>query len=896
MLKKKWVCSRKDENVAESISRQMGIPLILSQLMVNRGITSAEKAEKFMFPSEKDLHDPFLLKDMDKAVQEILRAIADKRKITIYGDYDVDGVTSCTMLMLFFRAIGVNAEYFIPSRFDGYGLNKDALTKIKEGGGDLVISVDCGTTSVSEVEHANKIGLKMIITDHHTPKDILPNAIAVVNPKRADCSYPSPDLAGVGVAYKLAAGIQKQLKSNGVSSNLGEFLDIVAFGSIADVVPLKGETRTIVRLGLEILNNKNLVRRGFKQLIEVAGLKDKEITAGQVAFYLAPRINALGRLRNVREAVEMFLSDDDELSHATAVLLDKENRERQEIEEKILKEALSKLPPPSEYDGAVIILGDEKWHTGVKGVVASKIVERYHRPTILCSISDGIAHGSARSIEGFDIRKGLEECKDLLLTFGGHTMAAGMSFKEENLDALRKALDSVVRKTLKPEDLVPKVRFDAEVTPSQISLDLVEQLQSLAPFGQGNPTPTFAIKAAALSDIKTMGADAKHLKFKGSVSGVSLNCLAFGKGELSPLLEQSREANLLFTLGVNEWLGKSTLQLEIKDIALKEAPPKPLERERKSPMQKTDTVESVIAFLEKELCEAPFSSTQVKSLTELLADGPRASAQGKDEGERLIQVTGRLLVEAVVRRKKTTLVYESAEDMSSDLSSLETALQKTELSTRLSLDVAEASKKDVVLVSSMENFKKLHGGIPWESVILVERNLNGVTFIPENRPSLIRTPSPMENKAAPIFEPRENNKATYILSQINSIQKTVVFVSGEKRALDLHSFLKARLPHMASKLSVISSKETIKKSLDAFEASMSLVLICPVDFVDIFKLRGAKKIIYCDLPENTLALKKQVYGFSEDKKSIHIIMTKEEMAPHDSKIRDAFMVDSVKEE
>jgi len=572
-MKKIWVKSELNFDLVELISKSLDISPILAQIVINRGITTVEDAKKYLFPTYSDLYSPFLLNDMEKATNKIIEGIKLNKKIFIYGDYDVDGVTSTVLLMLFFREIGYkNIDYHIPSRFEGYGLNKEALKHIKDNGGELVITVDCGISAIDCVNYANEIGLEMIITDHHEPAETLPNAFAVIDPKRHDSTYPFRELAGVGVAYKFAVALQSKIKNKNFSNDLREFFDIVAFGSIADIVPLKDENRFIVKEGLKLLNDHNNVRRGFKQLIKVAGIEQKEITAGHVGFYLAPRINALGRLSHVKDAIEMFLSDDDDFAMEIAKSLNAENKERQNIENKMIEDVLNTLPKPEEFKDKVIVLAHKDWHTGVKGIVASKILEIYYKPVILCNIEDGnIASGSARSIPGFDIKNALDQCKDLLISYGGHSMAAGLKVSLDKINEFRARLNEIASNILTEEDFIPKIKCDYNIGIKDITFSLIEQLELLKPFGQSNPSPVFTIEKAHVVECRAVGSDKKHLKLKLQEEGYLIDGIAFNLGSLEEELQKDMNiVNVACALEVNEWQGKKTLQIEIKDLLITE--------------------------------------------------------------------------------------------------------------------------------------------------------------------------------------------------------------------------------------------------------------------------------------------------------------------------------------
>lgn len=568
LIEKRWVSRTKPSDLQSEFSKKLGISPIVAQVVLNRGITDIDEARKFLFPDYAHLLSPYLMNDMAEAVARILEAVMKGQKITIYGDYDVDGVSSTTTMMLYLSSVHPNIDYYIPHRSEGYGLNKPALKSIKDSGTDLVISVDCGITAIEEVEYCKEIGLDIIITDHHEAPEVLPAAIAVVNPKRRDNTYPYTGLAGVGVAYKLCVALQKELKSPSFSEDVRELLDVVALGTVADIMPLTGENRVIVKKGLELMSDKENVRRGFKALIKVAGI-EKDITAGHIGFQLGPRINALGRLYDVKPAVRMFLTEDDNEAQEIAQELNRANEERQAIQEGILKDVLSRLPDPTEFKDNVIVLGDENWHTGIKGIVASNVLEKYYRPVALFSIHGEKAEGSARSIEDFDLKGALDQCAPLLVKYGGHHSAAGMTTKTEDLEAFKEMLNNVAGSMLSEEDFIPKVRYDSQLAVKEITFEAIEQLSFLEPFGQANPSPLFMIDNATVLEANTVGKEAKHLKLKVQQGGHIIEIVGFGYGELKDdLMKKDIYVDIIGTLDINEFRGKSSIQIMLKDIKI----------------------------------------------------------------------------------------------------------------------------------------------------------------------------------------------------------------------------------------------------------------------------------------------------------------------------------------
>lgn len=615
LLDKRWV-DRKDnlgasKVTAKSLSEQLGISVLVAQTILNRKIQTVEEARRFLFPERSQLHDPFLLKDMDKAVERIVKACENNEMIYIYGDYDVDGVSSTITLMLYFKPFYPNIHFYIPDRSEGYGLNKKALSFIKEQGADLVITVDCGITATEEALHCKEIGLDIIITDHHDAPKELPDAIAVINPKREDDTYPYKGLAGAGVAYKLAVALQSRFNVKDFSPLVEELLDITAFGTVADIMPLTGENRVIVKNGLEILSDHENVRRGFKELIEVSGLTGKKITAGHIGFQLGPRVNAQGRLFHVKPAVDMFLTDSEEEALALAKQVDRANQERQAIQDGIFEDALAELPEPEEFKDRVIVLGSENWHTGIKGIVASKILERYYKPVLLFHFNGDKAEGSARSIEGYNIKEALDESKEHLLKYGGHPAAAGMTLLRTELDAFRNKMNEVAFATMKEEDLIPKVRHDGEINLRDITFQTVEHLRYLEPFGQGNASPSFKVENAVVLEARTIGKEQNHLKFKVQQSGHIMDVIAFGMGHLrDELLQKDTWVDIIGSIDINEFNGKSTLQMSLIDIKVRQ-------KKRDSDLLTLDEIfEKANEFIEaNSIVEKDFFHTKIVGVT-----------------------------------------------------------------------------------------------------------------------------------------------------------------------------------------------------------------------------------------------------------------------------------------
>lgn len=554
--KKIWNFSLENPDLETNLIKKLKISKVIAKLLINRGIVDEKKAYEFLNSKNQAFLDPFLLKGMDSSIQRIINAIDNKEKITVYGDYDVDGITATAVLVRVLALLGAIVTYYIPERQnEGYGLNANAIESIIEDGTKLLITVDCGVSSIMEVERVNS-RIDIIITDHHRPPEILPKAFAIINPKQSDCLYPNKEIAGVGVAYKLCQALWKTVKR----LELREYLDIVALGTIADIVPLTGENRVIVTLGLEQLNStRNL---GLQSLIKHCGLADKKIDAGKVGFVLAPRLNAAGRIDSALTGVQLLLTDDLSKADQVAEALENDNVERQLIEKDILLKAEESLKQFDMSTEKVIVISGLNWHSGVIGIVASRLVDKYYKPVIVISETDGMSKGSCRSIHGFDIYKALKKCSDLLEKFGGHAQAAGLSVLPENIPLLRQRLTEVAQEVLTEEDYVPKIRIDATVTLHDINLEFIKNLECLEPYGMGNPRPIFACNSVALIDASPMGQDGKHLRFRMKEKKQIVNGIAWGMGELALNLIQEKNIDLAFQPEINEWQGKCNIQLK----------------------------------------------------------------------------------------------------------------------------------------------------------------------------------------------------------------------------------------------------------------------------------------------------------------------------------------------
>ncbi|NLA57687.1 MAG: single-stranded-DNA-specific exonuclease RecJ [Firmicutes bacterium] len=570
----RWQLTVGDPAKEAALCRALGISAAVARILVGRGIDTPEAAAGFFDFSWEKVPSPWLLADMEPAAYRLAEAVRSREPITVYGDYDVDGVTAAALLVKVIGELGGRAGYYIPHRAqEGYGLHREALAEIREDS-RLVVTVDCGISAVSEVEYALEQGMELVITDHHQPGRELPKALAVVNPNRSDCSYPTKDLAGVGVAFKLAQAVARLITGSDQQGDelVKKYLDLVALGTVADVVPLLGENRILVRRGLENFGQGSV---GLTALMEVAGLASQEISTGSLAFGLAPRINALGRLDDAAAAVRLLLTDDAPEARRLAELLDDANQKRRAIEDQVTQEAAAMVEAEVDLDKEwALVLASPNWHPGVIGIAASRLVERYHRPTILISLAEEPGKGSGRSIDGFHLHRALEALSHLFERFGGHKMAAGLTIRKEMIPELRRELNKLARSLLTEEDLVPKLRIDAQVTLDEIDTALLEDLERLAPFGVGNPQPVLAAKSLALRKSFTVGQDGSHLKLivsgggQGSCVGPEFAAVGFRMGDRLSLIEGAFQVDLAFQPKLNVWNGETSIELYVRDLRL----------------------------------------------------------------------------------------------------------------------------------------------------------------------------------------------------------------------------------------------------------------------------------------------------------------------------------------
>lgn len=545
-------------------ARKLGISPIIAQILINRGIHTIEQGRKFLVSELHQLHSPLLFKDMDKAVTRILSALRAKERILVYGDYDTDGLTAAALLVQVFRRLGADVDCFIPNRMvEGYGLHHDVLKKALAQGTGLVITVDCGISDMAEICWAKENNLDLIVTDHHEPPEEIPPAYAVINPKVTDSGYPFKDLAGVGVALKLG---QALLDAAGQGSDAWrDYLDLVCLGTIADIVPIQGENRILVKHGLPALGDTR--RPGIQALIDVSTVKKSDIGPREVGFSLAPRLNAAGRTGAPELALELLLTEDDGEALELACRLNKANQERQRIESAVLEEALGMLESDREKEESFVLsLASENWHPGVIGIVASRLTDRFYRPSLLISLEGEEGRGSARSIPGFNMYKALAHCQEHLLEYGGHALAAGFTIKRSNIECFFRELESYAREATRGESLIPLLEIDGLIEIEQVSEALVSEINLLKPFGHANPGPLLGCRRAKLLESRGVGKGSAHLKLRLRGNKTIFDGIGFNLGAYAEALASGEDVDLAFVPEINEYNGRRSVQLEVKGL------------------------------------------------------------------------------------------------------------------------------------------------------------------------------------------------------------------------------------------------------------------------------------------------------------------------------------------
>ena len=566
----KWqllTLTSEQEAQKEDLAKQLGVSPILAQLLVERGITDSKKAKKFFRPQLTDLHDPFLMKDMDKAVARLNQALGRKERIMVYGDYDVDGTTAVSLVYKFLNQYTTNLGYYIPDRYgEGYGISYQGMDFAAENGYTLIIALDCGIKAIEKISYAKTKGLDFIICDHHVPDDVLPDAVAVLDAKRVDSTYPYDQLSGCGVGFKFMQAFA--ISNNIDSSVLMSFLDLVAVSIASDIVPISGENRILAYYGLKQLNSNPSV--GLKGIIDICGLADKDITISDIVFKIGPRLNASGRIQTGNESVELLITKDLDVAKKKSDDINQYNETRKDLDKNITEEANNAINACANLeDRKGIVIYNEEWHKGVIGIVASRLTEEFYRPAVVLTRTDDLATGSARSVPGFDIYKAIENCRDLLENFGGHTYAAGLSMKIENVPEFTKRFEAYVAENILPEQLVPTIDIDAEIDFKEINKKFFRILKQFNPFGPENNKPVFCTKNVYdYGTSRLVGRDQEHLKLElvDSHSDSIMNGIAFGQHEHNGHIKARHPFDIAYTIEENNYNGNSSIQLLIKDI------------------------------------------------------------------------------------------------------------------------------------------------------------------------------------------------------------------------------------------------------------------------------------------------------------------------------------------
>ena len=559
-----WKIKTPDTSLVFRLAEEFKTSEIIGRVLANRDIESLESSRSFFDPNLSQLHDPFLMKDMDIAAGMVAEKVKSGGRIFIFGDYDVDGTTGSSALFLFLTSLECDAKVYIPDRMkEGYGLSREGIDVAKDWGADLLISCDCGINATDEVAYANDQNLEVIITDHHMPDENLPEANAILNPKQPNCSYPFKGLCGGAVVFKLIQAVSQLLELD--DDLVHQYIDLITLGTAADIVPLTDENRIIVKHGLKSLSKTK--RPGLRALLEVSGLGEKELTVGRLLFWAAPRINAAGRLGDANRAVQLMTTENLPESLKLARELDEENRQRQDLQQSMVDEAIMKVNAEVDLKKEkAIVLWDDNWHEGVIGIVASKIKETYHRPAVIISLSNGTGKGSARSVKGFDLYENLTECRELLDGYGGHPMAAGLTLNRENLEDFRTRFSNLAYETLADDDLVNSLDIEGEMDLNLIDGRFLDFLEKLAPFGPGNMTPKFITRHVIPVGNPRLVGNGDHLKFRAKKGETSYDAIGFNMGNHYEKLITGKPIDIAYVVEKNEWQGRTSIQLNIRDI------------------------------------------------------------------------------------------------------------------------------------------------------------------------------------------------------------------------------------------------------------------------------------------------------------------------------------------
>ena len=558
-MEKRWIIQKSDQKFVQKLAKDLGVNHIVAHLLVLRGIENFDDAKLFFRPELKHLHDPFLMKNMQDAVDRIEKAIANKEKVLVYGDYDVDGTTSVAMMYSFLKRFSPEIEYYIPCRYEeGYGISLKGIDYAKKNNFSLIIALDCGIRAFNQVDYANDKEVDFIICDHHNPADKIPNAIAILNPKQSDCNYPYKELSGCGVGFKL---IQAYSQKNNIDfSEISEYLDLLTVSIGADIVPMTGENRVFSYFGLKQINTQP--RAGLKALMDIAN-KIKELSISDVVFGIAPRINAAGRIEHAKKAVEILVEQDLDRAKKLASFIEENNVTRRNLDQNITKEALEMI---DENKKSTVVFS-KNWHKGVVGIVASRLIESHYKPTIVLAEKDGILTGSARSVHDFDLYEAISKCAYLCEKFGGHKYAAGLSIKKENLSEFIIAFEKAVSESITEDQLSPKIDVDMEIDIDAVDDKLFRIIKQFSPFGPQNLSPIFVSRSVVDNGYgKRIGADKSHLRINTKTASGSLAGIGFSMGDAFEKIKDYNEFDICYSINENEWNGRKNLQLMLNDL------------------------------------------------------------------------------------------------------------------------------------------------------------------------------------------------------------------------------------------------------------------------------------------------------------------------------------------
>ena len=566
-MNSRWVLHDEHPQVPQMME-QINVPRVIAQILLNRGVSTFDEARYFLKPTLDDLHSPFLMEDMDLAVERIAEAIERKEHIMVFGDYDVDGTTATTLLYLTIKLLTDRISSYIPNRLtDGYGLSIEGLQEARNRGVTLILAVDCGITANAEVDQAREMGIDVVIIDHHVPGDTLPNGVAILNPKRAECGYPFKELCGVGLAYKVAQALAEHvgLPENAVYTHM----DLVALGTTADIVPLRDENRVLTKYGLDMMQQTH--KFGLQALLDVSGLREKELSTGHMLFLLAPRINAAGRMGDATRVVDLLITEDQQRAAQLAEELNQENQRRRKEDTltfEAARDVVEKDPFLREAKG--LVLDSDTWHPGIIGIVASRMVEAFNRPVVMISTAGEKGRGSARTVGDFHLYNAIKECSDLLIQFGGHHHAAGLSIEKDRIEAFRQKFHEVVAARATPADFIPRLEIDSEIELEEVTPRMVRLMKMIGPFGPANHHPVLVSRDLSIvGKPRTIGMDNKHLRFRVRQKGRVMDAIGFGMAHFADKLKDSRDhLDLAYTLEENTFRGETSLQLRIKDIKL----------------------------------------------------------------------------------------------------------------------------------------------------------------------------------------------------------------------------------------------------------------------------------------------------------------------------------------